>query len=129
MVQVNMQDGQAKPKPKFSHSQFQIVLDSKGEEPVQIEAGSWRGIDHIGIRQLFRGRDGTLYYGKQGFNCPVDDFLHLVIALICCYNDATGAALNLIDEAADDDSTVVDVYELVKEEVNSPQEAVSSWKG
>ena len=117
-----------KAKTEFKRGTFQITLDSKGEEPVQIEAGSWRGVDHIGLRQLFRGNDGKLYYGKQGFNCPVDDLPHLVVALLECFNQATGAVLSVHGGDESQEEALSELTEMVvNEEIQGKPEQVYTW--
>jgi len=116
-------------QPKFEAHSFQIVLDSKGEEPVQIEAGSWRGVRHVGIRQLFRGNDERLYYGKQGYNCPIGDLPHLITALLECYNKATGSLLTLhsADELVEAQLAEL-ASDVVHDEVLGTPEPVHTWQ-
>lgn len=106
---------------------FQITLD---EETVQIESASWRGIDHIGVRQLFRGPDGDLYFGKNGYNCPIEEVPHLIAALIHAYNEATENAFQLRLETVDleqlDDA--IAIAERVAQERNAAGERVYTWK-
>jgi hypothetical protein len=103
---------------------FQTTLTSKGEEPVQIEAGNWKGVNHIGIRQLFRGREGKLHYGKQGINIPVDDFLTFAAGMIQCFNDATGSTVSL--HGADDveEQYIADLFTSINDDMHeeTPEE-------
>jgi hypothetical protein len=136
MVQVNLNTGEATPsrQPKggaqpFKQFNFQTTLASKGEEPVQIEASSWRGVTHIGIRQLFHGRDGQLHFGKQGFNIPVNDFLTAIMALTLCFNDATGSSITIHGASDTEEQFLIDLAQSVAEDMLADQEPVTSWQG
>jgi hypothetical protein len=114
----------------FTHHTFQLDLGAgPSEEPVQIEASAWRGVDHIGIRQLFRGqKTNLLYWGKSGFNIPVDAFERTIIGLIECYNGATGSTLSLHAGEEDREEFLSDLHEEIVGIVEEgPQETVYKW--
>jgi hypothetical protein len=125
MATINMKDPKAS-KAQFSPNSFQLHLGAV-EEPVRIEAGTWRMQDHIGIRATFRGNDGRLYFGKQGYNIPLEDFEMVIVGMLQCYNEATGNQLTLHGTSEEDEARLDAVLEDVMERFNGSTETVHAW--
>jgi len=130
MATVNFGKAGKEAKPaKFDKGAFHIMLEAASQEPFQVQADTWKGVDNVGLRQLFRGQaDGQLYYGKQGVNIPVEDFVHATVALIECYNAATGSNLSLKGSNEAEAALVSDAMSLVEEEAATPTEDVQMWR-
>lgn len=70
------------------------------DKPATVQCSQYKDTVYMAMRYMYNLPDGSLAFGKNGVNIPIQWFARAVKELLKVYNEATGSTLTLAGENA-----------------------------
>jgi hypothetical protein len=67
-------------------------------KPATVQISEFQGITYAAIRYMYEKEDGSLAFGKNGINIPIEWLPNAIAELLEVYNQSTGSTLSLTGE-------------------------------